>query len=200
VMGLQARNVAFAVLLLMLVVAPAVLASTIDEAQVRGEIRIEFEEGAVLEIGGLDKNGIVLSVRVPETAGAEFEKDYGSHEVYLQYTTLVPEGQTFTITAHLQQPKHLPEGLALVVTAEIENENDIYAGNPGTPGQAVLSVHSGNPQPIVTGIGTCVTGTGGEAGGPLPKGVKLSYSLLETDVGAIRADKYKVKIVFTIGS
>ena len=45
----------------------------------------------MLEIGGLDKNGIVLSVRVPETAGAEFEKDYGSHEVYLQYTTLVPE-------------------------------------------------------------------------------------------------------------
>lgn len=199
-MGLQARNVAFAVLLLMLVIAPAVLASTMDEAQARGAIGIEFEGGAVLQIGGLEKDDIVLTVKRPYVAGAEFEKDYGSHEVYLQYTTLVPEGQTFTITAHLQQPKHLPEGLALVVTAEIENENDIYAGNPGTPGQAVLSVHSGNPQPIVTGIGTCVTGTGGEGGGPLPKGVKLSYSLLETDVGAVRAGQYKVKIVFTIGS
>ena len=189
-MGLQARNVAFAVLLLMLVVAPAVLASTIDEAQVRGEIRIEFEEGAVLEIGGLDKNGIVLSVRVPETAGAEFEKDYGSHEVYLQYTTLVPEGKTFTITAHLQQPEHLPEGLALVVTAEIENENDIYAGNPGTPGQAVLSV-TREPTPIVTGIGTCVTGTGGRPE-VLCESVNLSYAL-ETDLEH-SCRQYKVRL------
>ena len=94
-MGLQARNVAFAVLLLMLVIAPAVLASTMDEAQARGAIGIEFEGGAVLQIGGLEKDDIVLTVKRPYVAGAEFEKDYGSHEVYLQYTTLVPEGQTF---------------------------------------------------------------------------------------------------------
>ncbi|MCK4392830.1 hypothetical protein KAX17_07980 [Candidatus Bipolaricaulota bacterium] len=145
-------------------------------------VEIRIEEIAVMNITG------VLSRPLTLTAPANPEAAPTSHtSTYIRYTSVVREGKTRVITAAITAGT-LPGGCAL----KLEGIDLSGHGNHGNivPGGVHLS---GIPQAIITGIGSCYTGTGSTAG------AQLAYALIVDDTGSlVPGETRTITISFTL--
>ena len=128
--------------------------------------------------------GVTLTVDDPGTAGDDPTSD-SDNTGRLRYTSTVPSGQSRRITAEWGATDAAPAGTQLTLTA--------------TPGGGKLGssagekVISSSAEDIITGVGSCATGSG--AG----NGAVLDYTLEVTDVGSLIAgDSEDVIVTFTI--
>lgn len=143
----------------------------------------------VLEVVIIDLNDtstVTLQTNAPAVGGDPVTGDTDSSK-RLQYTSLVPAGQSRRITANWGVADSAPAGTSLRV--EITAINGV-AGNCGTAaGQITLSNVAQN---IITGIGSCRTGTGAN-------GATVTYTFSIDDVSQLEVgDSRTVTVTFTL--
>ena len=143
------------------------------------------ESGAVTQTMDLNVNEIAVikvsmvtvptfTITAPATGGLA-PVDDSDDTTYAQYTSVVGAGKTRTITAQMSAAATVGTQLMLTATVPV--------GKGVTGGEQILT--DSTPQTIVTGIGSCATGSGAT------DGVKLTYSLEVTDVTALVAGEQK---------
>jgi hypothetical protein len=121
-----------------------------------------------------------LTVTAPANGGAT-PSNPTDNTTYAQYTSTVGAGTTRRLTAQWGGSDAAPAGCALRMTATPQG------GNRGaTTGQITLSSTAAN---IVTGIRSCVTGTGGS------NGAQLAYELAVMDVESLVAGQSQVATI-----
>ena len=158
----------FLVVLAMLAVAGLAFAAS---ASTTHTITINVAE--VVLVGLDDTNLITLSTVEPGTPG---DPPTGSSDnsKYLQYTTVNSGATTRRVTA--QMSVAAPNGTALQVSAAI------VGGGAGTPGNGVgnVTLNTAAAQDIITGIGSCYTGSAADT-----DGANLTYTLLVPTPGSL---------------
>ena len=136
----------------------------------------------VSEIAVIGLNGagtIVLEMGRP-TSGGEGPQDVTDNGKLLQYTSLVPNGQTRNITAAWGTSDQAPAGTSLKLQA---------TGVPADCGTAASQITvSGIAQNIITNIGSCATGVGSS-------GAELTYTLSVDDFTALAAGESKIATI-----
>lgn len=145
-------------------------------------VHLNVEEIAVININ--PGSEITLTVSAPETAG-DIPADTVNNSNYIQYTSTVSEMATKKITAQLSG--------AILAGCSLKLESEVGSGsNEGTStGQVTLSSESASD--IITGIGTCATGTSST------DGAKLIYTLTVDDISSLIAGEQKYRTVtFTL--
>lgn len=110
-------------------------------------------------------------------------------ELWLNYTSAVPIGQSRTIGVNIDTA--LPAGL--VLTVEAANYTGIGAGTHGTTVGVPVSLSTTN-QNIITGIGGAFTGDG------VDNGHNLNYTLSISDPSAIPTTGLSVEITYTLSA
>ena len=156
-----------------------VLAADVTDTMV---VHLNVEEIAVIIVNpGSD---VTLTVSAPETAG-DVPADTVNNSNYLQYTTTVAGSSTKKITAQLSAA--VLTGCSLKLASEVGS-----GSNEGTSaGQVTLS--SVSAPDIITGIGTCATGTSST------DGAKLTYTLTVDTISSLIASEQKhLTVTFTL--
>lgn len=143
-------------------------------------VTITVDEIAVIDVTG---NPGTLEITAPEAGGADPEGDT-DNTTYAQYTSVVEIG-TRTITAAIDA---IPDGLELKLEAVTPTGGEGTVGN-GVEGGITLGTIAGD---IITGIGSCATGT--EA----TNGANLTYTLNITDLASLVADTTDVTVTLTL--
>lgn len=169
------------VLILLSVVCFAFAAS----AQVTHVIQINVLE--VVAVGLDDTALITLQTSAPATPGDPPTGGTPDTSKYLRYTTINTTGDFRSVTAIMSVAA--PAGTALRVNATIGS------GGAGTQGSSSGDVTLNNTvaQNIITGIGSCYTGTGAT------DGANLRYTLLVPIPGSlVEGDAATVTITLTL--
>ena len=130
-------------------------------------------------------------------------KDVTNNNLYLQYTSIIRKNKSQSITAELQN-SNIPSGMNLQVsTAAAVKNTGTEKGTTGTGNTdyqtlETVSGNNGSAKTLVSGIGTCYTGTGGAYGH------QLTYRLTIDDTDAaynnLTADSYETTVVYTISA
>ena len=125
-----------------------------------------------------------LALTAPERSA---EHPINDQNTYIRYTSVVPDGNTRTITAAITSGV-LPSGCALKLAVAG------LSGNGNTGVAVADGVYlSGAPQNIVTGIGNCYTGTGST------DGVQIGFTLdVEDEAKLVAGETSVVTISFTL--
>lgn len=145
-------------------------------------VTMEVGNMAVLNLTG---GNITLTIAAPGTGGQQ-PADDTDNTCYLQYTATVPSGLTRTLTVAWGAGDSAPAGCSLNVTAA-------PSGAAGEGSTAGLRTISSSAQTVVTGIGSCYTGTGGT------DGANLSYVLTVTDASSLIAgDSQAATVTYTL--
>ena len=134
------------ILALILAVAPVVWAEEADQ-----EVEVDVVAGIVFAAS----DSLSLSLGVDDqTAGADFVGSSATSNIY--YSTIVGEGQRLKVEVSAEG---IPVGLLLKILSGSFNI-------PGNPSNGICGVGPNNDltlsdaaQDLITGIGTCVTGT-----------------------------------------
>ena len=130
-----------------------------------------------------DNSEVVLTTSAPALGGQDPVGDTDSSKL-LQYTSLVASGVTRRITVEWGALDAAPAGTSLKLEAV-----SVPAGC-GTAGAQVTV--SSTAQNLITGIGSCATGTGGS-------GAALTYTFSIDDVPSlVVGDSETVTITFTL--
>jgi len=106
---------------------------------------------------GVSGNPATLNVTAPATAG-DSPSNPSDDTTYARYTSVIPSGQTRKLQVNWGGSDAAPAGCSLKLTAAPQS------GKGTTAGQKTVSATA---QDIVTGIGSCATGTGGTDGAQL---------------------------------
>jgi len=145
-------------------------------------VTMQVNSIAVLALAG---GNITLTIEAPATGG-ETPADDTDATCYLRYTATVPASQTRNVTAAWGASDAAPGGTSLL----------LEAGTPGgtnqgsSAGQKTISDSAEN---VITGIGSCATGTGAS------NGSQLTYTLSVSDVTNLIASESKTATVtFTL--
>ena len=139
------------------------------------EVQINIPEVAILDIEPAG-NTITLAPEEPTEAGLALDfTNANNDDLWLNYSSIV--GSTTdpsrTIDVKIEDGEAVPSGMVLKVTAAADNSSG--DGVMGTPvGEITLS---NTAQNIITGIGSCYTGS------PEDNGHQLTY-VLELDAAA----------------
>ncbi len=154
------------------------MAATDDATQ---NLTLAVSEICVLDVTG---NPGVITVVAPGTGG-QTPANPSDNSTYAQYTSTVASGLTRNMTAQWGGADAAPAGTSLDLTA---------APAGGTQGvTAGLITVSSSAQNIITGIGSCATGTSDT------DGAQLTYTLMIDDVTALVAgDSQSVTITLTL--
>ncbi len=157
---------------------------------------VEIDPTALVDIeGGSD---FTLKPVVGTEAGAQpFSFDEVENaEHWLNYTSVKDaDNETRSITAELSyEGTTLPAGMTIVLTPKAATSGG--KGNKGTVNETAIDLDQATEggHPIVSGIGSCYTGDGVNAG------VNLVYSLKlnEDNFGTIEAGTYTATVTYTI--
>lgn len=174
----KTRFLTLTVPLLLLLAGSALGQANVDSHTVT----MQVADMAVLNLVG---GNITLSIAAPGTGGQQPADDTDA-TCYLQYTATVPSAQTRTITVAWGGADSAPAGCSLRVTATPSGT----AGEGSTAGQRTIS---SSAQTVVTGIGSCYTGTGGT------DGANLSYVLTVTDPASlVSGDSEVATVTYTL--
>jgi len=148
------------------------------------QVTMNVVECVVIDLN--DTSTITLQTTAPAVGGDPVTGATDSTK-RLQYTSLVPAGQTRRVTANWGPADSAPAGTSLRV--EITAINGV-AGNCGTAtGQITLSNVAQN---IITGIGSCRTGTGAN-------GATVTYTFSIDDISQLQVgDSKTVTVTFTL--
>jgi hypothetical protein len=138
-----------------------------------------------ISVLGTTGNPAALAVVAPGTAGAT-PANPSSNSTYAQYTSTVATGVTRRLQANWAVSDAAPAGCTLLLTA-----TPAVATNQGTTaGQITMSSTAQN---IVTGIGSCATGT------TATSGAQLAYVLsINTLTSILAGDNHTVTITITL--
>jgi len=142
----------------------------------------DVNEMAVLNIAGYPGN---LVLGAPGTGGTTID-NASDATTYAQYTSVIATGKTRILDAKISAGS-IPAGTTLKLTA----------GNPGGTGnvgtKAAQVTLTGTAASIVTGIGSCNTGTGDT------DGTNLSYQLSVSAIGSlVKTALNNVTVTFTL--
>ena len=144
-----------------------------------------------VEDGTNEANSINLSPTITGLdAGQEVEFSAATNSsFYLNYTSIVASEQTRDIRVQLSEST-LPTGVTIVLSA-----SESAIGGKGTKGTGVsdITLETASAKDIVTGIGSCYTGTG-------IKGHQLTYKLAFNDdnYASLLAGSYGATVTYTI--
>lgn len=166
-----------------------------DNATASHEVSIKIPEVAILDVEPAS-NSFTLQPTEPEEAGLalDFSKAINS-ELWLNYSSIVgsTSDKSRTIDVKIGDGA-VPDGLLLKVTAGADNGTG--DGKMGTPSALPITL-SNTAQEIITGIGSCYTGS------PEKNGHQLTYALeLNTADGSYEKIDFDqsqtITIVYTI--
>ena len=172
-----------------------------DETTATHQVGITIPSFALVDVeapGGEEAELINLtpSISALEAGEAIDFSTATDNSLWLNYTSVIARGNGSnsnerSITVALDDEDELPEGVSILLTAGTVAENG--NGNKGeSEGQVILSETA---QDLVSGIGSCYTGTG------VLSGHQLTYTL-SMDNGSyadlFAGDDYEVIITYTI--
>ena len=155
------------------------------------DVSVLVEDVAQMAIAGVGIPAFIVSSAA--TAGGQPSVAKAPYDQYLQFTSVVPDGETRTIQAQLSSA--LPTGVALrLATSASTGSGEVgvaqHQGN-GASG-ALLST---TPIDLITGIATGFTGDGDS------DGVLLDYALEMTgEVGQMTTGDYLTEVTFTLAA
>jgi len=166
-----------------------------DNATASHGVTIEIPEVAILDIEPAS-NSFTLAPTKPDEAGLalDFSKAINS-DLWLNYSSIVGSTSDKSRTIDVKVGDGaVPDGLVLTVTAGADNGTG--DGTMGTPNALPITLSS-TAQEIITGIGSCYTGS------PERNGHQLTYALALNEAdgsyGKIDFDQSQtIKIVYTI--
>ncbi len=138
-----------------------------------------------ISVLGTTGNPATLAVSAPAQGGAT-PANPTTNTTYAQYTSTVATGVTRRLQANWGTTDGAPAGCSLLLTATPGTGT-----NQGTSaGQITMSSTATN---IVTGIGSCATGTGAT------NGAQLAYTLsINTMTSLVAGDNHTVTITLTL--
>ncbi|AHW61843.1 hypothetical protein SAMN05444285_10215 [Draconibacterium orientale] len=175
-------------------VANIVKAQDTDEAS--HSFGVKINPTALVDIEGV--TAFTLEPVVGTEAGAQpFSFEGVKNDAHwLNYTSVKDaDNETRSITAELSyEGTTLPAGMSIVLTPDAATSGG--NGNKGTVNETAITLdqNAEGGHTIVSGIGSCYTGNGTNAG------VNLVYSLKlnENNFGTIEADTYTATVTYTI--
>ncbi|MDZ7317169.1 MAG: hypothetical protein ONA69_09250 [candidate division KSB1 bacterium] len=159
-----------------------IAAAYADTDSYQHTVTISIPEIALVDVEGAN---VSLSISVPGNEAGEAPVGGTNSNAWLNYTSTVELNKTRTVT--VQSNSNL-SGLGLYVTAAN------YTGQ----GAGVLGTSAGEKKiessavAIVTGIGSCYTGTGTN------NGHQLTYRLAVENMGSVTIDNTNVIVIYTI--
>ncbi len=173
-----------------------------DTNEASHQVKITVPTVALVDVEGADGEAsiITLSPSVDNLEAGE-AVNFGSatdNSLWLNYTSIVgangPNQNTRKVSAELTGSGSLPDGVNLLLTVGAASTG---TGN-GKLGQSAATdlILTGSPQDVVTGIGTCYTGTGDNNGHQLTYSLGVNNSNYED----ITADDYTVTVQYTISN
>lgn len=155
------------------------------------DVSVLVEEVSQLAISGVGVPAFIISSA--GTAGGQPAVAKAPYDQYLQFTSVVPTGETRTIQAHLSSP--LPTGVAVrLATSAATGTGGVGVAQHEGAGDtgALLST---TPIDLITNIATGFTGDGDT------DGVLLDYALEMTDeVGQMTTGDYLAEVTFTMAA
>jgi len=166
-----------------------------DNATASHEVSIKIPEVAILDVEPAN-NSFALAPTKPDEAGLalDFSNAINS-DLWLNYSSIVGATSDASRTIDVKVGEGaIPDGLLLKVTASADNGSG--DGKMGAPNALPITL-SNTAQEIITGIGSCYTGS------PENNGHQLTYAL-ELDGAAGSYEKIDfdqsttIKIVYTI--
>lgn len=154
------------------------LAATDNTTQ---SVTMTVNEIAVIDVTG---NPATLTVTAP-VAGGDVPQNATDNSTYAQYTSTVASGLTRSITAARDSSGTAPAGCSLKVVA---------SGISGNEGSAAAQITiTTSAQDIITGIGSCNTGTNAT------DGAQLTYTLsVDTVTSLVAAESKTATITLTL--
>jgi len=166
-----------------------------DNATASHEVSIKIPEVAILDVEPAN-NSFSLAPTEPDEAGfaLDFSKAINA-DLWLNYSSIVGSTSDKSRTIDVKVGEgSIPDGLLLKVTAGADNGTG--DGVMGKPNPSAITL-SNTAQEIITGIGSCYTGS------PEKNGHQLTYALelneAEGSYGKIDFDQSTtIKIVYTI--
>lgn len=155
-----------------------------DEKAVQ-KVTMEVESMGVLSVSGNPSSLIVAVSDDRSVSGAKnFVQDQST---YIQYSAAVSRYQHLTVTAQLSPSDTAPAGCSLRLQA--------FPAGRTNEGQSDGQISLSNtPQPILSGLGSCSTGTGPAQGAQLVYTLSID-SINDVVVGEIRS----ATIILTLG-
>ena len=159
----------FKSLMAFLLVGVATLATAQDGATDNHKITINIPEVAILDLESATSKDITLAPTKPTEAGSALDFSGATDEtLWLNYSSIVGSTTDASRTINVKvSAGTLPAGINLKLTAAADAGTG--AGTTGTPGSTLTL--STTAQDLITGIGSCYTGT------PHNNGHKLTYAL-----------------------
>jgi hypothetical protein len=144
-------------------------------------VGITVNEIAELGVFGINGSKITIVVKKKENEG-DLPEAYltNKNSGYLRYTSIIKKNEYRRITGAITNGT-VPEGVALKVTPITAEGNKKGAVGSAVTGKVTLS---GEPEEIVTGIGSGWTGTGQD------DGVQLEYSVTIVNPDLIKASSF----------
>jgi len=140
-------------------------------------VTMRVSEICVIDVTGNPSTLVIY----PPANGGDMPANPSDNSTFAQYTSVVEQGKTRSITAHWAAGDSAPSGCELRLIATPKG------GNQGSSaGEITLST---TPQSIVTGIGSCATGRGSS------DGARLTYTLVITSVESLVAGEEKTVTV-----
>ena len=157
---------------------------------------------AMLKIASTGSNGtsISLTPNDPTVAGDGIDfADVNNSDLWLNYSTIMDHsGQTFSISAEITT-SDIPSGISIFVNAA-NASGDSKRGTLGT-GQGTKDLSgtsTGNGETVISGIGSCHTGVGGNKGSNLT--YSASFDDATTNYAALVKGNYSATIKYTISA
>jgi hypothetical protein len=140
---------------------------------------------ASISVLAMTGNPATLAISAPAQGGAT-PANPSSNTTYAQYTSTVAAGVTRRLQANWGGSDAAPAGCSLLLTA-----TPAVLPNQGTgAGQITMSATATN---IVTGIGSCATGTGATSG------AQMAYILsINSMTSLVAADNHTVTVTITL--
>lgn len=173
-----------------LVFTSSIFAGTDDNKTASHNISISINDLALIGIrGGNGSANINLSPDAPTIAGQALDFSKASdNSLWLNYSSIVSaSNKSRSINAKIESD--LPGGTSITVSPKSATNG---RGKVGTAAESVIL--SKSDQKVVSGIGSCYTGTG------TSKGVQLDYKLnmQDSDYGKLFNQEYSVTVTYTI--
>ena len=133
---------------------------------------------------------INLSPEAPKEAGLGLDFSKATdNSLWLNYSSIVKQKQTRIVSVSMKEK--MPEGIELYLTASKDvGEGKGKLGEAYQDGQKL----SANGIKLVTGIGSCYTGSGYKKGHNL----KFALKMDEDKYGELITEDYKVEVIYTI--
>jgi len=141
----------------------------------------------------IETNYALVSLSLNASAAGATLSSTSNSDLFIKISSLVPNSTSRKITARTSVGS-VPAGTSLtLVSASCTSANS--GGDLGTPVSTPITL-SATDQDLVTGIGTCYTGTASN------DGYQITYTWgpdnPATNYGLIESDDYNIIVVFTI--